>query len=154
MGTHYSGSREEVRALEAFIKLNRAQSSVAARLAAVYPAHDLTPSQFGILEALFHLGPQCQTALAKKILSSGANVTTVVDHLELDKLVRRERSTTDRRFVTVHLTKQGQALITRSFPEVVEAIVGAFSSLSTREIETLAALCRKLGLGEKARLPP
>ena len=68
----------------------------------------LTESQFGVLEALLHLGPLHQRELAEKILRTNGNVTLVVDHLEKRGLVRRERGSADRRYIKVHLTDAGE----------------------------------------------
>ena len=43
---------------------------------------DLTMGQFGVLEALLHLGPMCQQELGAKLLRSGSNITIVIDNLE------------------------------------------------------------------------
>ena len=51
---------------------------------------DLTGSQFAAVEALYHLGPMSQGEISGKVLKSGSNMTTVIDHLERDGLVRRE----------------------------------------------------------------
>src|SRR5437763_663577 len=97
VGTHYDGRPADVRALDAYIKLTRALSSVEARLAPGLADAGLTPTQLGILEALLHLGPLGQRTLGAKLLSSGGNITTVVDNLERRGLVRRERRDDDRR---------------------------------------------------------
>ncbi len=147
MGTHFKGKPSEVRALDAFIKLVRATDSVQGRLARRHAELGLTETQFGVLEALHHLGPLCQTALAGKLLKSGGNVTLVVDNLEKHGLVRRERSREDRRFVTVTLTGEGKRLISRIFPAHAKAIAEELSALSAEEQEELGRLCRKLGKG-------
>ena len=148
MGTHYKGTEDEVRALDAYIKLVRGAESVASRLNALATAAGLTLSQFGALEALFHLGSLCQRELGDKLLKSSGNVTMVVDNLEKRRLVKRRRGGEDRRFVTVHLTDQGRRLITSIFPRHVSAIVGEMRSLTKREQEELGRLCRKLGMKE------
>src|ERR671932_821102 len=148
MGTHYDGRVAEVRALDAYIKLTRALSSVEARLAPGLADAGLTPTQLGVLEALLHLGPLGQRTLGAKLLSSGGNITTVVDNLERRGLVRRERRNDDRRNVTVHLTSDGRRLIAKVFPAHVRTIVEAFSGLTTGEQETLGRLAKKLGLGQ------
>jgi MarR family transcriptional regulator, 2-MHQ and catechol-resistance regulon repressor len=146
MPTHYRGSDDEVRALNAYIKLTRAAESVTARLAPGLEAAGLTTSQFGALEALFHLGPMCQRELGRKLLKSGGNVTLVVDNLEKRGLVRRERGRQDRRFVTVHLTEAGQQLIAAFFPRHATAVVEQMAVLTPSEQDELGRLCRKLGL--------
>jgi len=146
MGTRYRGRAAEVRALDAYIKLLRATRSVASRVERKLSRHGLTESQFGVLEALLHLGPLCQRELGEKILKSGANVSTVVENLAKRGLVRRERGGDDRRFVSVVLTGGGRAIAERALPVTVAELVDAFAGLSAAEQRQLDVLCKKLGL--------
>lgn len=148
MGTRYKGTKDETRALCAFINLARAADSLSSRLTPHLSAAGLTESQFGILEALLHLGPMCQASLGQKILRSGGNITFVVDNLEKRGLVRRERQEEDRRFVTVKLTEKGKSLIEGLFPKHAGSIVKEMDALSAGEQEDLRRLCRKLGKGD------
>ena len=145
MPTHYSGSPEERLALNTFIKLTRSVEALMTRLAQHGTLGDLTVSQFGVLEALYHLGPMCQNELAGKILKSSGNMTLVIDNLEKHGLVQRQRNTDDRRMVTVSLTQAGQELISAVLPGHVAAIQREMSILSPREQQELGDLCRKLG---------
>jgi MarR family 2-MHQ and catechol resistance regulon transcriptional repressor len=145
MGTKHRGTAAEKRALDSYIKLRRAVNAVGLREGEVIRGAGLTESQFGALEALHHLGPLCQRELAAKVLKSAGNMTTVVDNLERRGLVERRREGDDRRVVTVHLTESGEELVRRVFPMVVNALVSAFSVLSAKEHNQLAALCRRLG---------
>jgi len=147
MGTKYKGTKDEVRALNAFIKLIRAAESVAARVEAPIGTIDLSVSQFGVLEALHHLGPLYQKDLAKKTLKSTGNITMVVDNLEKRGLVERLRDEEDRRHYFVRITTAGKRLIASFFPGHVTRIVGQMSALSKAEQDELARLCRKVGLG-------
>jgi MarR family 2-MHQ and catechol resistance regulon transcriptional repressor len=146
--THYSGTAEEVLALNTWIKLTRAADSLGVRLTRKGTLDGLTPSQFGVLEALHHLGPLNQGQICGKLLKSGGNITLVIDNLEARNLVRRGRSPGDRRVVTVSLTDSGRELIERIFPEHVRAIVEEMGVLTADEQETLGHLCRKLGKKE------
>ena len=145
MPTHYRGTTFEVRALNTFIKLTRAVGSLEARLARRNTLGDLTPSQFGVLESLYHLGPLRQGEISEKLLKSGGNITLVVDNLVRLGLVQRERDANDRRAVLVSLTDRGRALVERILPAHVAAIVAELSVLTPEEQETLGQLCRKLG---------
>lgn len=145
MPTHFSGSRAELRILDTFIKLTRCTNSVLARLAERNSIGDLTYSQFAVLEALYHLGPMTQGEVSQKVLKSVSNLTTVIDNLERDGLVRRERDVNDRRVIHVHLTKAGSSKIEAVFPGHVAALVEEFGVLSASEQEMLGALCKKLG---------
>lgn len=148
MGTHYKGTADETRALDAFIKLNRASESLNGRLAALLNEWNLTVSQFGALEALLHLGPMNLSELSQKLLKSGGNITMVADNLEKRGLLVRKRSKTDRRYVKVELTKEGKNLIESIFPQHVTNIVNEMSSLESAELEELSRLCKKLGRKE------
>ena len=145
MGTRHRGTIEEINALNAFIKLQRASESVSARVHAVLPS-GLTVTQFGVLEALFHIGPLCQSELAEKLLKSGGNLTLVVDNLEKAGYVARERDPADRRFVVVKLTDKGQAFIAGLFPKVVANVTREMAALSGTELSDLGRLCKKIGL--------
>lgn len=151
MPTHYTGTPEEELALDTFIKLSRASDSVTARLMRGGTTGELTFTQFAVMEALLHLGPLCQGEIGAKLLKSGGNITLVIDNLEKQGWVRRERDTHDRRLVRVMLTPEGRALIERIFPEHLKAIMAAMSALSPAEQHQLGALCRKLG---KAQADP
>jgi MarR family transcriptional regulator, 2-MHQ and catechol-resistance regulon repressor len=148
MPTHFAGTEEQVRALNAFIKLTRCTEALMARLSSCGSLEGLTVSQFGVLEALLHLGPMNQSEIGSKLLRSGGNITLVIDNLEKQGLVYRQRDSTDRRLVIVSLTKKGDELIRRIFPQHLEAIVRELRVLSPKEQETLGTLCRKLGKGQ------
>lgn len=142
---HPECTAAETRALGAYVKLMRAADSVTQRIHRHLTPVGLTPSQFGVLEALHSLGPLCQRDLAAKILKTSGNVTLVLDNLEKRELVRRERSADDRRYITVSLTLKGDALIRDVFPQHAQAVQEDLSILTPAEQEELGRLCRKLG---------
>jgi MarR family 2-MHQ and catechol resistance regulon transcriptional repressor len=146
VGTKYKGSKKEVRALDTLIKLVRAAESVSGRVEARLSALGLTVSQFGVLEALLHLGPLYQKDLGRKILKSGGNVTMVVDNLEKRGLVKRVRDEEDRRHYAVRLTANGRRMIDAFFPEHVARVVEEMNILTQKEQEELGRLCKKVGL--------
>jgi MarR family 2-MHQ and catechol resistance regulon transcriptional repressor len=149
MGTHYNGTPDEIRAINAYIKLQRGADSTVARATQHLARSGLTFSQYGVLDMLFHLGPLRLGQIAEKILKSEGNMTTVVDNLERAGLVKRERSVKDRRAVTVSLTEEGRRLISEVFPQHIQAIVEEMNILTPEEQETLGRLCRKLGRQER-----
>lgn len=148
MGTRYLGTTEEVTALNAYIKLVRATESLSHRLHRHLESSKLTVTQFGVLEALFHLGAMHQRDLAEKLLKSGGNITLVIDNLEKRQLVKRDREVGDRRCISVSLTPAGKQLISDIFPPHVAAIAQQMSILSLEEQAELGRLCKKLGKQE------
>ncbi len=146
MSTHYQGTSEERRALDLYIKLSRAAESVNQRVNRHLQDVNLTVSQFGVLEALYHLGPMTPGVLCDKILRSTGNLTLVIDNLEKRRLVARTQNPEDRRSTIIQLTAGGQALIEEIFPRHVTTVVQEMAVLTSEEQSQLATLCRKLGL--------
>lgn len=70
----------------------------------------LTTGQSSILVNLCNWGSQPQKDLAAAVNCTPGNVTVLVDNLEKNGLVTRERDTEDRRKVLVTLTKEGEGL--------------------------------------------
>jgi len=147
MATRHQGSRAEQRALDTLIKLSRATNAVQVRLERGFKEHGFSESQFGVLEALYHLGPMRHCDLGKKVLTSRANITLIVDKLEDRGLVERGPDPDDRRALRVELKPAGRKLIGRLFPTHAQEVVELFSVLSAKEQQQLGELCRKLGLG-------
>jgi len=150
MGTHYKGRADVVRALDTFVKLSRASTSVHARLHEHLRTLGLKESQLGVLEMLYHLGPLRQHEIGRKLLLSRANVTLLVDQLSEQRLVRREQDPEDRRAILVHLTPEGRRRIAKAFPAHARKVADVFSALTATEQRELGKLCRKLGLANQA----
>src|SRR5687768_3696589 len=93
MGTHYKGTKAEVRALDAYIKLMRSVDAIQVGIERNLAAAGITDGQLGVLEALLHLGPLCQRDLGVKLFYTGGNVTMIVDNLEKRGFVERVRDT-------------------------------------------------------------
>ncbi|WP_441000017.1 MarR family winged helix-turn-helix transcriptional regulator [Fodinibius sp. SL11] len=148
MGTHYQGNEREEKTLNAFIKLMRATETINNRLNRQLSDVGLTISQFGVLEALLHLGPLNQKALGEKLLKSGGNITLVIDNLEKSGWVERHQDPEDRRSMLIHLTDEGEEFISDYFPKHLDRIVSEFEVLSDNELEQLGNICKKLGLKE------
>lgn len=148
MASHYQGTPDEIRSLNAYIALIRAADSLNARLYRRLIANNLSLSQFAALDILYHLGPLSPHEIARKMLKSSGNITMVVDNLEKRGFIRRERQSRDRRVVQIFLTDEGRALIARLLPPAVETIAQEMGVLSEGEKETLRELCRRVGLKE------
>jgi MarR family 2-MHQ and catechol resistance regulon transcriptional repressor len=149
MGTKYNGTASEKLALNTFIRFARAYHSVAGSINLHLKEAGLTATQFGVLEALLHLGPMSQQQLGDKLLKSGGNITMVIDNLSKRGLVERKKLKKDRRFYSIKLTISGQQLIASMFPGHVKHIYDRLRCLSPAEQSQLGELCKKLGLNTK-----
>jgi MarR family 2-MHQ and catechol resistance regulon transcriptional repressor len=142
---HFEGNKRTAQALDTFVKLMRAANSVSTATNAGLAEAALTVSQFAVLEVLYHAGPLCLTEIARKILTTGGNLTLVVKNLEKRGLVQRKQSADDRRFFSLHLTTKGRKLISEVFPKQAAQITRVISALAPEEQTDLARLCKKLG---------
>ncbi len=140
-------SDSEERALRVWISLARCYATFSRVVGGKISEYGLTTAQFGVLEALHHLGPLSLGDLADKLLVTGGNVTYVMDRLEEQGLVRRERSSEDRRVVIGHLTPEGRRLISEVFPGHASFVEGLCRHLERGEREELRRLLKKLGKG-------
>ena len=147
----FRGISKEARALGTYVKLMRAAESITSRAHKHLASVGLTVSQFGVLEALYHLGPLSQRDLGQKILRSSGNITMVIDNLEKRRLVRRERDASDRRMFIVHLTAEGKKLISKIFPPHAALITKEMGVLSATDQKILGNLCKKIGIGAISR---
>jgi MarR family 2-MHQ and catechol resistance regulon transcriptional repressor len=130
------------------VKLARAGRAVAAQTEPRLTAAGLTHTQLGVLEAILHLGPLTQRVLGKKVLTSPANLTDLIDKLARRGLVVRCRVAADRRNVEVDLTPAGRDFIGDLFPHHAQDIAGAMAGLTDAEIATLDTLLRRVGMGD------
>lgn len=148
MATNFKGNEKEANALDVYIKLIRASESLSNRINAVLDKKGLTISQFSVMDALYNLGPLSQKDLGKKILRSGGNITMVIDNLEKQNFVERERSQADRRFFIIHLTKKGKKFFAKIFPTFLGSVVKEFSVLTIKEQIEFQRMCKLIGLKE------
>lgn len=148
MPNKFKGTPAQERGLSAYVKLERAASAAFAYARVGLEQEGLTLSQFAVLEALYHVGPQCLGDLARRILTSSGNLTLVVDNLRKRGLVKREQQGKDKRFVLATITPAGARLMERIFPDHARRITEIMCRLSAQEQEQLGDLCRKLGKGE------
>ena len=142
-------SQAQRQALNAWTKMVRCVGTVVNSDRMIMDENGLTISQFDIMETLYHKGPLCQKDLGEKILKSGGNITKVVDNLERDGFVIRIRDEKDRRYFRISLTNKGTAKIKVTFPLVMNNLVKTFSILTEQEQQTLAELCKRIGLETK-----
>lgn len=131
-------------AVAAFSRLSKTANLVSTEVHKHLAKHKLTTSQFGVLEALHKLGPMYQRDLAREIVKTTGNITTVIDNLEKNDLVRREREAKDRRYFMVVLTAKGQKLIKKIYPAHARQVDQVLKRLTKAEQERLLKLCEKL----------
>lgn len=133
------------RALKLFVVLSRASRSMMDVAQYDMKRHNLNPSEFAVLELLFHKGPTPIQQIGNKILLASGTMTYVIDKLAGKGLIVRQASEQDRRVIHVELTEAGEALMEQVFPEHAQVIQDTVNTLSVEEQTTLIDLLKKLG---------
>ena len=112
---------------------------------------NLTYARMRVLGVLDRKGPQIMSALSDELVVSPRNITTLVDALEANGLVRRHPHPTDRRAILVELTPQGVETYAIMYTQHAEAVSELFSDLSKANQRELLRLLNLLGAGLERR---
>ena len=140
---------ETERALKLFIVLSRASKVVLEEANKLIETYKLNPTEFAVLELLYHKGRQPIQKIGQKILLSSGSMTYVVDKLEKKGLIERVFCKEDKRVTYMSITDAGNELIEEIFPSHEKRINELMSALTETEQETAIDLLRKLGLSIK-----
>lgn len=123
--------------------------------------HGINPIRFAVMNALIvHGGRMSPTDISKWTLRSPHTVTSMLDWLERDGLVKREPNLVDRRRIDVIVTDKGWNATRNMIPIVEEIGEKALDCLSQEEIETVIGIMRKLRkhllakMGERGAFSP
>ncbi len=138
--------------LKLFIVLSRATRAITDKVEADIRNYGLNPTEFAVLELLYHKGEQPIQQIGKKVLLSSGSITYVVDKLEKKQLLLRESCPKDRRVTYATITEKGTTLMDTIFPEHKAAIEHIFEGLSNEEKKQAIAFLKKLGLHAQSLL--
>jgi homoprotocatechuate degradation regulator HpaR len=103
--------------------LYRTLDAVMPRFRKIFNDFGLTEQQWRVLRVLWETDDVTIKDLADFTLIAAPSLVGIVDRLERDGLVMRQRSTTDRRKVNVLVTTAGSELEDRIMPRVASAYV-------------------------------
>ena len=137
---------ERDRALKLFIVLSRASKVIAEEAHKLIDTYGLNPTEFGVLELLYHRGRQPIQKIGQKILLRSGSMTYVVNKLEERGLLTRDLCEEDKRVTYISITEEGVSLIESIFPKHAENIESLMSGLSAEEQDVAINIVRKLGL--------
>src|SRR5262249_7712514 len=113
----------------------------------------LTGPQLTVIKLLEQLGDLSLSTLSEHIRAKNSTVTGIIDRMEREGLVRRERSPTDRRVVYIRLTDKGTRLARQIEVEPMEIFRGALLSLTQADLRELLRILSKLQKRVRSRVP-
>jgi DNA-binding MarR family transcriptional regulator len=105
---------------------------------------DLTGPQLTVVKMLEQIGELSLSELSERIRAQNSTVTGIIDRMEREGLVIRERSKEDRRVVFIRLTPKGKKLAEDVPIETWEIFRDALESLTASEVRDLVKILGKL----------
>lgn len=135
---------------ETVVTLLRTADVVRRTIARVIEPGGITLQQYNVLRILRGAGDEGLPTLeiAQRMIENTPGITRLLDRLEAKRLVRRERSTDDRRCVYCWITDEGGRLLDGLMQPVEDAARRALSKLRStdmRELNRLLDLARSAG---------
>jgi DNA-binding MarR family transcriptional regulator len=129
---------------EAMINLLRTNDQFQNRFGRLFREYDLTSSQYNVLRILRGEGkPMPCLEIAERMIQVVPAMTGLLDRLEAQELVRRERCSEDRRVVYVELTEKAVALLARMDEPVLALHRDLLGHLNRSELKELSRLLEK-----------
>lgn len=116
-------------------------------------AEGISKGEFWALHLVSSLESASVSSVARHLSVSAPTVCANVDQLEAAGLVRRQRSSRDRREVEISLTPKGRRVEARVWSEISRTLVRAAAAIPTEDLATAANVFRELAEG-LVRSPP
>jgi MarR family 2-MHQ and catechol resistance regulon transcriptional repressor len=141
-----SSNGEQAAALKLWVVLNRAHEAIGERAKLNIDRSELSRTEFGVMEALYHKGALSAGEVSRRVLLRSGSLTYVIDKLVERGLIRRTLCETDKRRTYLQLTTRGAALMRKIWPGHAAALERAMEGLTLAEKRTAARLLKKMGL--------
>jgi MarR family transcriptional regulator, 2-MHQ and catechol-resistance regulon repressor len=134
----------------AWLRLARIYHKIDRSTAERFRRHDISVGRFDVLNHAGTPEGRTQQELASSLLVTKGNITQLLDAMERDGLIERQRNG---RCNQIFLTPEGRERRAALVAMQEAALVEDFSTLTLEERETLLRLLRKLDRGLDARRP-
>jgi len=135
---------------EAILNLMRTSDGIQNRFGKLFREYGVTNSQYNVLRILRGEGkPLPILEVAGRMIQIVPAITGLIDRLETQGLVRRERCEQDRRVVYVSITPAGGKLLGKMDEPVLEMNRALLGHLSKTELRELSRLLAKARHGQK-----
>jgi MarR family transcriptional regulator, 2-MHQ and catechol-resistance regulon repressor len=151
MGENMKLNENIQKSLKLYIVLSRAFRSVTDYTNQYIQQNGLNPTEFAVLELLYHKGHQPLQQIGEKILLASGSITYVVDKLEKKGYLERVACPNDRRVTYGQITEKGKQFIEDIFPAHAERIHQMMSVLTDEEKDEAIRLLKRLGMETSKR---
>ena len=129
--------------LKTMIVFHKAERLIRASEAHIFKKHQLTPTQFSVLETLYSKGDLRIQDLIDSILATSGNMTVVIRNMVRDGWITRETDPEDRRAYLVSITDAGRKKIEEALPDHIKNIQRLMQVFNSGEQAELTELLKK-----------
>ena len=106
--------------------------------------YNISSAQLNCLLALYENGSLSPSQISRLIMVNSSTVTGIIDRLEQKGLVKRLRISSDRRIITIELTKTGRVLAENAPPPIQIKIIDGLHKISKNDIKLVSETLAKL----------
>lgn len=135
--------------LKLYVVLSRAHKAIDEVTNQFLHENRVNPTEFAVLELLYHKGRQPLQQIGHKILLASGSITYVIDKLEKRGYLKRHACSNDRRVTYADITDDGRDFMNALFPRHEAQLHHLMQALSADEKEQAIVLLKKLGLSIK-----
>jgi len=124
--------------------IKRTMSMLSSALDQELARYDLTHPQFSILMILSERNCSTAADIARETCGDTGAMTRMLDRLEAKGIVRRVRSSEDRRIVNIELTEAGRLAVQKMPILAINALNHHLQGFSREELELMKSFLRRL----------
>jgi DNA-binding MarR family transcriptional regulator len=106
--------------------------------------YNITPPQFEVLMTLWQDDGLFLSEIGKRLSRDGPTITGIIDRMEKKDLLKRKRSSRDRRIIEVYLTEKSLQMKENLMEMQRKSSHAITDSLSDKDIELLENLLQKI----------
>jgi len=127
---------------EAFLNVARTETVLRDGIDRLLEAHDLTLTQYNVLRVLrgAESAGLCRNEIRDRLITRMPDVSRLLDRMEDAGLIRRVRSTEDRRQVNTTLTTKGRKLVDQLDAPMAREHERQFERLDAKQLKALIEL--------------
>ena len=100
--------------------------------------YNVSAAQLNCILTLHENGPLSLSQISRYVLVNSSTVTGIIDRLEDKGLVKRMRTSQDRRVITIELTETGEGLAENAPPPIQQKIFDGLNKLSEDQINQIS----------------
>lgn len=137
-------AREEV-----VLNINVALTLINARFSKMIEPFEITAAQYNVLRILKGVYPEghARCEIATRMIERASDITRIIDRLEKQELVERDRTSEDRRMSITRITEKGIKLVEEINPLIQAEHKNITQGLNEDECKELSHLIEKLYSG-------